>query len=138
MSFYGLPVVGVLSIELLRRIGSLSMNVQDIPANPVTKFPRSRVIQDLSIFASYLRTIVQPYEGNYGICQKAREAILRVLDVVLSPEASGSVYPEMQTMSSTTVTSNPADGIDNILDYNYYITHLDNWQWELQNSLDML
>ncbi|KAJ5249133.1 hypothetical protein N7468_000584 [Penicillium chermesinum] len=117
MSFFGLPVAGVLSIELVRRIPSLSMDIQNTPINP-TGF-------------SFLVL------GSSRISQ-ARGAILRVLDVVLSPEASAPIYQDVEATGSNSVTPNPFDGLDSLLDYSYYINRLDNWQFELQNSLEML
>lgn len=47
-------------------------------------FPRSEIIQKLSIFASHLETMVGPNEGNYQIAQQGRRAIGQVLDQILS------------------------------------------------------
>ncbi|KAJ6015273.1 hypothetical protein N7540_009864 [Penicillium herquei] len=129
ISFFGLSSAGVLSIELVRRASTL--NVDDSSVAVTTTFPRSRVIQALSNFASYLQTIVQPHEGNYDICQQARETIRRVLDFVLTDVPK----PEVSTANPHSPTN--AEFPDGILDYNYYITHLDNWQFELQDTLQM-
>ncbi|KAJ5100700.1 hypothetical protein N7456_006752 [Penicillium angulare] len=130
MSFYGLSTAGVLSIELVRRASYPDLPIE--PSDPAEHFPRSRVIQSLSVFASYLQTIVQPNEGNYDICQQARETIRRVLDFVLSERttAQSFIVPNSRIPENTELT-------DSILDYNYYITHLDNWQFELQDTLQM-
>ncbi|KAJ5902329.1 hypothetical protein N7495_002857 [Penicillium taxi] len=139
ISFFGLPSAGVLSLELLRW-EQLSMDELNSASIAMMPFPRSKVIQDLSIFASYLQTVIQPYDGNYSICQQARGTIQRVLDLVLSPEHAQSAVPVIQTstIASNSQPPNNTDVTDNILDFNYYITHLDNWQSELQNGLDML
>lgn len=135
ISFFGLPSAGVLSIELVRRASHQSIDLSD-PSSSTQPFSRSRVIQDLSIFASYLRTIVQSHEGNYGICQQARETIGRVLDFILSSETAqpaplnmNNIVPDPHSPSTTDMA--------NILDYNYYISHLDNWQFELPDTLQM-
>ena len=127
ISFFGLSSAGVLSIELVRRASH--MNTDTSNSAP---FPRSRVIQNLSIFASYLETIIQPHEGNYDICQQARETIGRVLDFVLAAE---DTQPNLIAPDSNLRNQN--DLGDGMLDYNYYITHLDNWQFELQDTLQM-
>ncbi|KAJ5719976.1 hypothetical protein N7493_006854 [Penicillium malachiteum] len=127
ISFFGLSSAGVLSIELVRRASNV--NIDDSSVAVTAPFPRSRVIQVLSNFASYLQTIVQPHEGNYDICQQARETIRRVLDFVLTDD------PKPDTITSHSPSN--AELPDAILDYNYYITHLDNWQFELQDTLQM-
>ncbi|KAJ5648871.1 uncharacterized protein N7484_002594 [Penicillium longicatenatum] len=134
ISFFGLPSAGVLSIELVRRASHQSIDPSDPSLSSAQPFSRSGVIQDLSIFASYLRTIVQSHEGNYGICQQARETIGRVLDFILSSETAPlaplnmtSIVPDPHSPSTTDMA--------NILDYNYYISNLDNWQFELQDML---
>ncbi|KAJ6133834.1 hypothetical protein N7523_000156 [Penicillium sp. IBT 18751x] len=138
MSFFGLPVAGVLSIELIRRASNQSVDTPGPLLESAISFSRSQTIQDLSIFASYLQTIIKPHEGNYDICQQARGTIRRVLDFVLSPEAAQPVHPAMQSSAPNLQPPNSSDITDIFLDYNYYITHLDNWQFDLQNSLDML
>ncbi|KAJ5128004.1 hypothetical protein N7448_008783 [Penicillium atrosanguineum] len=138
ISYFGLPAAGVLSIELIRRSSNQSVDTPSPSIESTMSFSRSQAIQDLSIFASYLQTIIQPHEGNYDICQQARGTIRRVLDFVLSPEAAQPVFPAMQSSATNLQTPNSSDVADIFLDYNYYITHLDNWQFELQSSLDML
>ncbi|KAJ5731558.1 uncharacterized protein N7483_006066 [Penicillium malachiteum] len=131
ISFFGLSSAGVLSIELVRRASHL--NIDDSSVAVTTPFPRSRVIQALSNFASYLQTIVQPHEGNYDICQQARETIGHVLDFVLTDVPK----PEVSTAKPHSPTNAEFPDAIGILDYNYYITHLDNWQFELQDTLQM-
>lgn len=139
MAYFGLPSAGVLSIELVRRSSNLgSMDTSSSETEATTPFSRSQAIQDLSIFASYLQTIIQPHEGNYDICQQARGTIRRVLDFVLSSEGAPTASPTIQSNPPNLQPPNTADVADIFLDYNYYITHLDNWQFELQNGLDML
>lgn len=138
MSFFGLPAAGVLSIELIRRSSIQTVETLSPSRESSMSFSRSQAIQDLSIFASYLQTIIQPHEGNYDICQQARGTIRRVLDFVLSPEVAQPILPAMQSSATNLHTPNSSDVADIFFDYNYYITHLDNWQFDLQNSLDML
>ncbi|KAJ5523717.1 hypothetical protein N7494_010367 [Penicillium frequentans] len=135
ISFFGLPSAGVLSIELVRRASQQSIDPSD-PSSSAQSFSRSRVIQDLSIFTSYLRTIVQSHEGNYGICQQARETIGRVLDFILSSETAQPAPLNMNSIVTDPHSPSTTD-MANILDYNYYISHLDNWQFDLPDTLQM-
>ncbi|PYH92809.1 hypothetical protein BO71DRAFT_442182 [Aspergillus ellipticus CBS 707.79] len=105
-SYFGLPVAGVLAIELVRRCSPISADSASLTFT--TPFPRSRVIQNLSIFASYIQTVIRPHEGNYGICQKARETIRRVLDVVLSAENTQPVFPVPNTSAGLEFSNDPA------------------------------
>jgi hypothetical protein len=66
----------MLSADLLRR--------SQLQTAETLNFPRSQIIQSLSIFASQLETVVQPDEGNYQIAQQGQRAIRHVLDQVLS------------------------------------------------------
>ncbi|KAJ5779910.1 hypothetical protein N7457_005070, partial [Penicillium paradoxum] len=75
----GLPSAGVLCAELLRRSRSTVSN-SDLG------FPRSEIIQNLTLFAAYLDIIIKPHEGNYRVAQHGRKAIRHVLDQVLSIE----------------------------------------------------
>ncbi|PWY82157.1 hypothetical protein BO70DRAFT_336493 [Aspergillus heteromorphus CBS 117.55] len=142
ISYFGLPTAGVLAIELVRRCSHLSPEAAaNVAATSTIPFPRSRVIQNLSVFASLIKTVIEPHEGNYGICQKARETIRRVLDAVLSAENYQSVA-SMPTSNSNGNTglelSNDPTLSESIVDYSYYISHLDNWQFELPNNLNLL
>ncbi|KAJ5925817.1 hypothetical protein N7454_007327 [Penicillium verhagenii] len=136
ISFFGLPSAGVLSIELVRRASHQSTDSSSSPSIAVQSFSRSRVIQDLSIFASYLRSIVQSHEGNYDICRQAQETIGRVLDFVLSSEAAQPAPPDIHNVVPNPDSPDTTD-MATILDYNYCITNLDNWQFELQDTLHM-
>lgn len=135
--FYGLPTAGVLSIELVHRCSALHMNSSSLsPDVAATTFPKSQVIQNLTIFASYLQIIIQSHEGNYDICQQARQTILRVLDVVLSPQPTQSAFHSMDNTAELALANETH--VADILDYNHFITNLDNWQFDLQNGLNML
>lgn len=75
----GLPCAGVLSAELLRQSRSPT------PASS-SSFPRSEIIQNLTLYASYLDTLIRPDEGNYRVAQQGQKAIRHVLDQALSAE----------------------------------------------------
>ncbi|KAJ5660607.1 hypothetical protein N7507_007058 [Penicillium longicatenatum] len=107
----GLPAAGVLSAELLRQSRLRTFE-------PST-FPRSDIIQKLSVFASYLETMVQQDDGNYQIAQQGHRAIRHVLDQVLS--APLCKWADSSALNSTTelnldesalVHSDLLDGID--------------------------
>lgn len=51
-----------------------------------TPFPRSEVIQNLSVFASLLETALHIRDGNYGIARRGLVAIRNILDRVLSAD----------------------------------------------------
>lgn len=53
-------------------------------SNSTTPFPRSEVIQNLSVFASLLETALHIRDGNYGIARRGLDAIRNILDRVLS------------------------------------------------------
>lgn len=63
---------------------------------PTTPFPRSEIIQNLSVFASMLETTIHTRDGNYGIARRGLDAIRNILDRVLS----GDDCDEQQHQSS--------------------------------------
>ncbi|OQD82260.1 hypothetical protein PENANT_c022G00561 [Penicillium antarcticum] len=77
MCLSGLPSAGVLSVELLRQTRSALRSTSLI-------FPRSEIIQNLTLFASYLDGMVSPQDGNYRVAQQGQRAIRHVLNQVLS------------------------------------------------------
>ncbi|GIC92830.1 putative C6 transcription factor [Aspergillus udagawae] len=76
-SSFGIPVAGVLAIELLCQTAGSSRP-------PPSTFRRPETIQSLSFFASYLQYVVRPHEGNYDICQRARRILCGILNQALS------------------------------------------------------
>ena len=75
---YGLPAAGVLALELLQQ--------NQLRAQTDEDFPRSEVIQSLSVFVATLGWIHSPGEGNYEIGRQARTMLQHILDKVLSPD----------------------------------------------------
>lgn len=90
---YGLPASGVLALELLQQSQNRAQMTKD--------FPRSEVIQNLSVFVSCLGWVHMEGDGNYHLCIQARNMIQRILDRVLSPEATYSSHPPFPTPSSS-------------------------------------
>ena len=81
---YGLPAAGVLALELLQQT-----HVQTKHASRNTDssaFPRSEIIQSLSVLVSYLGWIHTEGDGNYHLSVQARRMLQRILDRVLSPQ----------------------------------------------------
>jgi hypothetical protein len=90
---YGLPSSGVLALELLQQTQNRASTTKD--------FPRSEVIQNLSVFVACLSWVHLEGDGNYHLCIQARNMIQRILDRVLSPEATYSSHQPFPTPSST-------------------------------------
>jgi hypothetical protein len=90
----------VLALELLQQSqarGHASKN-----------FPRSEVIQNLSVFVACLGSIYAEGDGNYQLCLQARRMLQRILDTVLSPEHPA---PAPQTLLTPSSTEFGEDGI---------------------------
>jgi len=75
LSYYAFPASGVLCVKLLK--GDTS------GAGPRLTFPRSEVIQNLSMFAEFLDWI-KPTAPNANLCYRVRDIIRNVLDRVLN------------------------------------------------------
>ncbi|GAW18374.1 hypothetical protein ANO14919_078490 [Xylariales sp. No.14919] len=73
----GLRSASVIAVELLRQ-----EQLPNYPKNPL--LPRSRTIQDLSVFAARLGD-VDPSDGSFTVCDQGRKVITRILDKILSP-----------------------------------------------------
>lgn len=87
LCYYGLPAAGILSAELLRRSRSIFSDIS-------ISFPRSEIIQSLSIFSSHLDTFIQSNEGNHRVSQQGQRVIRHILDQVLSCDGTPVVMPE--------------------------------------------
>ncbi|KAI1312895.1 hypothetical protein F5Y03DRAFT_339620 [Xylaria venustula] len=73
----GLRSASVIAVELLKQ-----EQLPNYPKNPL--LPRSRTIQDLSVFAARLGD-VDPTDGSFTVCDQGRKVITRILDKILSP-----------------------------------------------------
>lgn len=93
---YGLPASGVLALELLQQTQNRTQMTKE--------FPRSEVIQNLSVFVSCLGWIHNEGDGNYHLCIQARNMIQRILDRVLSPESTYSSQQTLPTPSNSDYT----------------------------------
>ncbi|KAJ5249597.1 hypothetical protein N7489_000007 [Penicillium chrysogenum] len=101
----GLPSAGVLCAELLRRSRSTV-------TSSCLEFPRSEIIQNLTLFASYLDTIIETHDCNYRVAQQGQKAIRHVLDQVLSVESSSCVVEDTGTSDRIIDDANLLDGVD--------------------------
>ncbi|EED16901.1 conserved hypothetical protein [Talaromyces stipitatus ATCC 10500] len=96
LCYIGLPCAGVLAQELLQRSQRKQHRLQPIAQPNTTPFPRSEIIQNLSVFASLLETALNIRYGNYGIARRGLDAIRNILDRVLSSDE----YDEQQQQES--------------------------------------
>ncbi|CAG8230804.1 unnamed protein product [Penicillium salamii] len=123
----GLPCAGVLSAELLRQSRS------PIRANS-SSFPRSEIIQNLTLYASYLDTMIKPHEGNFRVAQQGQKAIRQVLDQVLSAEQLPPVIDESQ-WGGTMVRNddNMLDGV-NLDEHDLFFNLVDGGMQQMSES----
>ncbi|KAJ8127105.1 hypothetical protein O1611_g6533 [Lasiodiplodia mahajangana] len=77
LAIQGLRSAAVIAVELLKQ-----EQMPNYPKNPL--LPRSRTIQDLSVFAARLGD-VDPSDGSFTVCDQGRKVITRILDKILSP-----------------------------------------------------
>ncbi|KAI0403367.1 hypothetical protein F4802DRAFT_571935 [Xylaria palmicola] len=77
LAIQGLRSAAVVAVELLKQ-----EQLPNYPKNPF--IPRSRTIQNLSVFAARLGD-VDPSDGSFTVCDQGRKVITRILDKILSP-----------------------------------------------------
>ncbi|GFF98018.1 chromatin structure-remodeling complex protein RSC30 [Aspergillus udagawae] len=80
LCYIGLPAAGALATELLRQ-----SQPKLEPVLSSAPFPRSEIIQKLSVFISHADTFIQQHQGDYEIAMQGQMLISQVLDRVLSP-----------------------------------------------------
>ncbi|PKX89414.1 putative chromatin structure remodeling complex protein RSC3 [Aspergillus novofumigatus IBT 16806] len=88
LCYIGLPAAGALATELLRH-----SQPKLEPVLSSAPFPRSEIIQKLSVFISHADTFIQQHEGDYELALQGQKLIRQVLDRVLSPMADPS-FPD--------------------------------------------
>jgi chromatin structure-remodeling complex subunit RSC3/30 len=122
----GLPAAGVLSAELLRRSRYPSVGISP-------NFPRSEIIQNLTIFASYLDSLLKPDEGNYRVAQQGQKAIRHVLDLVLSGEQLPSaIFDNAERGQSSGNDDSPLDGVNS--DHDMFLSWFDGSMQQMADS----
>lgn len=88
------------------------------------EFPRSEIIQNLTLFAAHLDTIVMPHDGNYRVAQQGHKAIRHVLDQVLSVDGISSVVEDTGTSDKLIDDSSLLEGV-NFDDHDLFLGWLD-------------
>ncbi|PYH45965.1 putative chromatin structure remodeling complex protein RSC3 [Aspergillus saccharolyticus JOP 1030-1] len=121
LCYIGLPVAGVLSIELLRQSQTESLTLLATASPP---FPRSEIIQKLSVFLAQFDTFVPQNEGDYEFCNRGQKVISQALDRVLSGasstiDASNAILPNGTTLG---------DDME-------FMAFLENFDWEQEVRL---
>ena len=101
VAIYGLPSAGVLALELLQQSQSRG--------HPSKDFPRSEVIQNLSVFVACLGTIHTEGDGNYQLCMQARRMLQRILDTVLSPPEHAAAPNQQASMLTPASSDFPSE-----------------------------
>lgn len=77
LAVHGLRSAAILAMELLKQ--------EQLPVFPKEPLlPRSKTIQDLSVFITKLSDM-DPTFGDIDLCEKGRKVISRILDKILSP-----------------------------------------------------
>jgi chromatin structure-remodeling complex subunit RSC3/30 len=125
-----LPAAGVLASELLRRSQYASQTIHLLSA----QFPRSNIIQKLSVYVSHVETLIWSEEGECEIAKQGVRAIGQVLDRVLSPETTlqphSSVDPDLSTSDWFT------GGDMTLVDGTDLIAWLENVDWGQESCLN--
>jgi hypothetical protein len=88
---HGIPSAAVVAVELLHQEQNPSLPSPSL-TTPSSRnlLPRSDTIQDLSVFASFLGNI-GPENNAYGISNRGRKFLKKILDTILSPGAPSTV-----------------------------------------------
>ncbi|KAI1827527.1 hypothetical protein F4861DRAFT_493033 [Xylaria intraflava] len=124
LAVQGLRSAAVIAVELLRQ-----EQQPNYPKNNL--LPRSRTIQDLSVFAARLGDI-DPSDGSFTVCDHGRKVITRILDKILSPPslaerpAASQVHHEQQHQPP------PSEGME----MNFQFDPMATQEWNIPDPLD--
>ncbi|KAJ5622737.1 hypothetical protein N7490_011342 [Penicillium lividum] len=108
LTVHGLRSAVILAMELLKQ--------DQLPVSPKEPLlPRSRTIQDLSIFSAKLNDL-DPIFGDKDLCEKGQKVISRVLDKILSPPKSAgqpchTCLMQTQQLDTIAITDNTSHNI---------------------------
>ncbi|KAJ5957958.1 hypothetical protein ACN42_g2344 [Penicillium freii] len=98
LAVHGLRSAVILAIELLKQ--------EQLPVYPNEPLlPRSRTIQDLSIFTAKLSDL-DPIFGDKDLCEKGQKVISQVLDKILSPLKTACRPCHLCSMQSQQLATN--------------------------------
>ncbi|KGO40681.1 Transcription factor, fungi [Penicillium expansum] len=122
----GLPSAGVLCAELLRRS-------RPTVISSLLEFPRSEIIQNLTLFAAYLDGIIKPHNPNYRVAQQGQKAIRHVLDQVLSIDGPSSIVEDSGTNDKFIDDASLRDGV-NFDDHDLFLGWLDGNMQHMSDS----
>ncbi|EED14420.1 conserved hypothetical protein [Talaromyces stipitatus ATCC 10500] len=124
LAVHGMRSAVILAIEPLKQ-----EQLPEYPNEPL--LPRSRTIQDLSIFAAKLGELDTVF-GDKNLCKKGQKVITRILDKILSPNTSSPqshAFPiqtqQLDTMARTTDMLQNAHILENptfLNDFSYDIS----------------
>ncbi len=120
VAIYGLPSAGVLALELLQQSQSRS-HTHSHHQPKSTSFPRSEVIQNLSVFVACLGSIHTEGDGNHNLCIQARRMLQRILDTVLSPQEAPATQLNVQSLLTPASTDYSAgeSGGEGMFDFSW-------------------
>ncbi|KAH8697906.1 hypothetical protein BGW36DRAFT_379643 [Talaromyces proteolyticus] len=111
LCYIGLPCAGVLARELLQRSQQQyyrSLHEKPPKSADTMPFPRSEVIQNLSVFAANLENVLGS-RGNFGISQKGLNVIRNVLDRVLSGDEMSCAPSNLPPPTGDELTAVPLE-----------------------------
>lgn len=95
LMFHGLRSAATIAVELLKQERRLSCPGEVL-------LPRSRTIQDLSVFTARLGAVDASHEA-FGTCEQGRKMLAAVLDRILSPRDTPMQRSNVQLASPTAV-----------------------------------
>ena len=87
--YFGLNAAGLLGVELLRQSAQGKQYVVTLP--------RSKTIQNLSIFLGCLH-LIRPFTGHYKLCARTEKVLRRILDHLLDPVPGANPTPTEQNL----------------------------------------
>ncbi len=94
-------------------------------------FPRAEIIQDLTLFSSYLGSYFDLRDRCYEIAQKGSKAIKHVLNRVLSPDVPLSLPSDnVDSGVASTVVSDTGIPMEDGMDFMTWLTTID-WGQEM-------
>lgn len=86
--FHGMRSAATIAVELLKQ-------ERFQPCSDKMLLPRSRTIQDLSVFAARLAAVDTSHEA-FRICEQGRKVLTYILDRILSPHSDVTVQPDKE------------------------------------------
>lgn len=88
----------------------------------------------MTIFASYLDTLLKPDEGNYRVAQQGQKAIRHVLDLVLSGEQLPTVITDNPEGSQRPMNEDSLLESVNTDDHDMFLSWFDGSMQQMSDS----